>query len=98
MNKKQFEIWERQKRREYEIELSKLQEDFASRGLASSGMRAKAEEDLKVKYDSKIEIMRLGVGEEVKKEHAVVKMTEPARISVLKQKHPFWFWRRGILH
>jgi len=61
MNKKQFETWEKQKRREYGIELDKLREDFASRGLASSGGRTKAEKDLEVKYDSEIEIKRLDI-------------------------------------
>ena len=82
MNKKQFEIWEKQQRREYSIELSKLQEDFASRGLAISGGRIKAEEDLKAKYDSEIEIKRLGVEEGTKKEHVALKMTESAKNNV----------------
>lgn len=79
MNKKQFEIWERQKRREYRVELEKLQDDLAARGLTFSGARIKAEEDLKEKYDSEIEIMRLELDEDTKKEHVAVKMTETAK-------------------
>src|SRR3989344_2888755 len=67
MNKKQFEIWEKQKRSEYEIELSKLQEDMASHGLAYSGIRNKAEEDLKSKHDSEIEIARLEIEKDTNK-------------------------------
>jgi len=61
MNKKQFEIWKNQKWREYEIDLRKLQDDFASRGLALSGMRNQAEKDLKEKYNNEIKIARLGI-------------------------------------
>lgn len=81
MNKKQFEIWEKQKRREYQSELGRLQEDFASRGLTFSGMRNKAEEDLKSKYESEIEIARLGI-ENSDHGHVAVKMTKSAKNNV----------------
>lgn len=60
MNHEQFKIWEKQKWREYGSELIKLEEDFAGRGLAFSGMRNKEKENLKAKYESEIEITRLG--------------------------------------
>lgn len=82
MNRKQFEIWEKQKRREYRTELEKLQNDLAERGLALSSTRIKAEEDLKEKYDSEIEIMRLGLDEDINIGHVAVKMTESARNNV----------------
>lgn len=63
MNYDQFTIWEKQKWREYEAELKKLEEDFAARGLAFSGIRNREEKELKVKYDSEIEIARLGIKE-----------------------------------
>jgi len=61
MNQKQFEIWKIQKEKEFEAELNNLQEDFARRGLTFSGMRNKAEKDLREKYDSEIEITRLDI-------------------------------------
>jgi hypothetical protein len=75
MNRKQLEIWEKQKRRECESELERLREDFASRGLAMSGMRNKAEVDLKVRYESEIEIAKLGV-EDLSNGHEATKGTE----------------------
>lgn len=82
MNKKQFEVWKKQKKQEYEIALNKLRNDFASRGLTFSGMRDEAENDLKTKYDSDIEIERLGVEEDTNKGRVAVKMTESARNNV----------------
>ncbi len=61
MNREQFKIWEKQKRREYELELEKLQENFAARGLAYSGIRNRAEADLKTKYEDEIEFKRLSI-------------------------------------
>ncbi len=81
MNKKQFEVWQKQRRRDYEIELEKLREDFARRGLAFSGMRNKAEDDLRQKYKSEIEITRIGI-EDSGRGHVAVKMTESARNNV----------------
>ncbi|MFA5386409.1 MAG: hypothetical protein WC297_01990 [Candidatus Paceibacterota bacterium] len=67
MNQKQFEIWEKQKWREYRIDLDKLQNDLAGRGLAYSGIRIKEEDDLKAKYESEIEIKRLEIKEKKQK-------------------------------
>lgn len=64
MNNKQFEIWKKQKIREYMTELEELQNNLAKRGMARSGFRNKAEENLKARYDSEIEIKRLEVEEE----------------------------------
>lgn len=81
MNKKQFEIWEKQKRLEYESDLKVLQDNFASRGLAFSGMRNKAEQNLKNKYESEIEITRLGI-KDINHGHIAVSMTESGRNNV----------------
>lgn len=61
MDRKQFEIWKEQKLREYNQKLRSLQNDYAERGLAQSGMRIKAEEELREKYDGEIKYMRLGI-------------------------------------
>ena len=61
MNPQQFKIWEEQKWREYEADLEKLQVELAAQGLASSGKRNKAEKNLKLKYESEIQIARLGL-------------------------------------
>lgn len=81
MNKEQFEVWQKQRWRDYEIELEKLREDFAGRGLAFSGMRNKAEDNLRQKYKSEIEIAKLGI-EDSSREHVAVKLTESARNNV----------------
>jgi hypothetical protein len=78
MNKRQFEIWEKQKRRDCEIELDNLRNDFALRGLTFSSMRNKAEEDLKNKYESEIEIAKLGITD-FGHGHVAVKMTKSAK-------------------
>lgn len=79
MNQKQFEIWRQQKWREYDIELRKLQEDYAGRGLASSGLRNQAERDLKRKYESEIEITRLGLEDEADRGHVTVRLNKSAK-------------------
>ena len=58
MNRKKFEIWQKYKVKEEHIELQKLQEDFAGRGLARSGIRNEAEEHLSEKYRAEIEMER----------------------------------------
>ena len=58
MNRKKFEIWQKYKVKEEHIELQKLQEDFAGRGLAHSSIRNEAEEHLAEKYRAEIEMER----------------------------------------
>ena|SRR3989344_3070649 len=66
MSKKEFEVWKKQKEKNFEIEIEKLRNDFAKRGLAQSGMRNKAEVDLRTRYDSEIEMERLRMETEEK--------------------------------
>ncbi len=64
MIRKEFEVWERQKRKEEKEALEALQETFASNGLAYSGQRAKAEERLREKFVAEIETARLKMEDE----------------------------------
>lgn len=81
MNQKQFEIWKKQKTREYQSELEHLQKDFTNRGLWFSGMRNKAEDELRRKYESEIEIAKLSI-KDSNHGHVTVKMTESAKNNV----------------
>lgn len=54
MNRKYFEIFKKYRGRKYSRDLDKLQEDFASRGLISSGIRNKEEARLKADYEDEI--------------------------------------------
>ncbi len=58
MNKKRFLIWEKWRGIQHSIELKELQQDLASRGLATSGIRNQAEKHLKDKYLSEIGMER----------------------------------------
>lgn len=66
MNKEEFEVWKKQKEEDFEVEIEKLRNDFAKRGLAQSGMRDKTEASLRTKYDSEIEMERLRMEAEEK--------------------------------
>jgi len=63
MNRKQFEIWKAQREREFSVELENTRNDFASRGLASSGFRNQAEQNLRARYDAESEMKRLEMEE-----------------------------------
>jgi len=54
MNRKEFEIFEKWREEKYKIDLEKLQNDLAHRGLAQSGIRAKEELWLKKEYEAEI--------------------------------------------
>ena len=56
MNRKRFEIWKSWKTKQRAIELQELQENFAGRGLASSGMRNEAEKHLGERHDAEVEM------------------------------------------
>lgn len=54
MNRKEFEIFEKWRKGKYEIDLEKLQNDLASRGLSRSGIREKEELWLREEYESEV--------------------------------------------
>lgn len=54
MNEKWLEIYKKYRKRKYERDREKLDNDFAARGLAQSGMREKEERWLKEDYDDEV--------------------------------------------
>ncbi len=56
MDRKKFGIWRNWKAKQQAIELLELQENLASRGLASSSTRNSAENHLKEKYEAEVEM------------------------------------------
>lgn len=54
MNCEEFEIFEKWRKEKYEIDLEKLRENLAGRGLSSSGIRGKEEAWLKRKFEAEI--------------------------------------------
>lgn len=55
MNKKQFEIYKEWRRKKYQRDLEKKQDELASRGMASSGLRNKEEKWLIEEYQADID-------------------------------------------
>ena len=72
MNKAQFEVWKKRQEQVYQNRLEALRNDMAKRGLTSSGIRDKAEADLKDEFESDIEIARIYVEEEEAKKKSWV--------------------------
>ncbi len=64
VNRKEFDIWEKQQKVMYKMELDKLQNDLANRGLIFSGIRNEQEAHLKDRFDSEISIARIRMEED----------------------------------
>lgn len=54
MNRKEFEIFEKWRKEKYKIDLEKLQNNLAERGLHQSGIRVKEESWLKDEYEAEV--------------------------------------------
>lgn len=72
MNKKQFEIFKRYRKRKYDRDLEGLQSDFAARGLAYSGLREKAQQSLKEDYEDQVAMKQdeAAIGDEESKQRS----------------------------